>query len=425
MNTPNPLLLRARHGVACAAWVVTAALGLLVHTPAAIADPSCQKLSEVCVDGPSTKNVSGVDVTRACWRYTATYQCRSVSAASDCQPLRDRGCGQIGTQCIAHADDGTCLTQENTFLCKTSPDQVVNQTVCDKGTFCQNGVGCFDTSSPQDKDFGKSVAYLEAVREAGVYGVNPNSVEIFKGYKESCSLKGVGGATLSNCCQSNDGGQAFINYAMLAVGAGKALATGSKYLYDGLYQTVDSTLMSKGVGAANSVTSIFTGSGFTPTFGAYGFTFSFSFSSGFTFVGFDPSSFALSIAIQLVQMWLRCDTAEQTLSLKRGQNLCVHVATYCSKKVLGVCLERKQDHCCFNSILAKLINRQGRAQLGMPMDQCGGFNQNQISQLDFSMIDFSEFIASIAPKNPDQGAITGNVQKTVNDKVSGYYGNGD
>ncbi|WP_350979909.1 conjugal transfer protein TraN, partial [Shewanella sp. AC34-MNA-CIBAN-0136] len=71
-------------------------------------------------------------------------------------------------------------------------------------------------------------------------------------------------------------------------------------------------------------------------------------------------------------MWLKCNTAEQTLSLKRGQNLCVQTGTRCTKKVLGVCLEREQDHCCFNSILAKLINRQGRSQLGMPMDQCGG-----------------------------------------------------
>ncbi|KWH59284.1 conjugal transfer protein TraN [Burkholderia cepacia] len=391
----------------------------LVH-----AEPTCQKISEVCVDGPSTKNISGVDVTRDCWRYTASYQCRSTDTSSDCQALRDRGCGQVSTRCLSSAADGSCITQENTFVCKTTPDQIVNQTVCDKGAFCQNGVGCFDTSAPQDKDFGQAVAMLEAAREAGVYGVNSKAVEIFKGYHETCSIKGVGGATLSNCCSSNDGGQTFVNYAMLAVGTGKALATGSHYMYDALYQNIDSTLMSKGIGAANSVTSLFTGGGFTPTFGMYGFTFSFSFSSGFTFVGFDPSSFALSVAIQLVQMWLKCNTAEQTLSLKRGQNLCVQTGTRCTKKVLGVCLEREQDHCCFNSILAKLINRQGRSQLGLPMDQCGGFSADQLTQLDFSRIDFSEFIASVAPKNPDQGGITGSVQKTVNDKVQSYYGNG-
>ncbi len=32
------------------------------------ADPMCQKISEVCVDGPSTRTISGVNVARDCWR---------------------------------------------------------------------------------------------------------------------------------------------------------------------------------------------------------------------------------------------------------------------------------------------------------------------------------------------------------------------
>ena len=68
--------------------------------------------------------------------------------------------------------------------------------------------------------------------------------------------------------------------------------------------------------------------------------------------------------------------------MKRGQNLCVHVGTYCSRKVLGVCLEKKERHCCFNSKLARIINRQGRAQLGLPMNSCGGFNQAQLQALE-------------------------------------------
>ncbi len=31
----------------------------------------CEKISEVCVDGPSTKMISGWPVTRACWQYKA------------------------------------------------------------------------------------------------------------------------------------------------------------------------------------------------------------------------------------------------------------------------------------------------------------------------------------------------------------------
>lgn len=386
---------------------------------------SCQLVSEVCVDGRSTRNISGIDVTRDCWKYAATYQCRSASAINDCQPLRDRGCAQTGANCIARSETGECLTQENLFSCQATPDTYVDKTVCDASAFCQDGAGCYDTSAPPDKDFGQAIAMLEASREAGVYGINAANVEVFKGYQEKCSIKVLGGATLSNCCNSSDGGQKFTNYMMLGAAGAKTIVTGSKYVYDALYKTVDGALMNKGIGAANGVSSLLSGTGFTPTFGMYGFTFSFSFSTGFTFVGFDPYSFAFAVAMQLVKMWLQCSPEEQTMSLKRGQNLCVHTDTYCSKKALSVCIERKQNHCCFNSVLARLINRQGRAQLGLPMNQCGGFNQGQLQQIDFSRIDFTEFIATIAPKNPDQGAMTGNVQKTVTDKVQSYYGNGE
>lgn len=407
-------------------FVPIAVVTTLVTSTPVYADPACVKLTDTCVEGPATRNISGVDVHRDCWRYTATYQCRSTSATSDCQALRDRGCGQIGTQCVSTADDGSCITQEDTFSCQLTPDTTVSKTVCDSGAFCQNGTGCFDTSAPQDQDFGKTVAMLEAAREAGVYGVKPNTVELFKGTMQECSVKVVGGATLSNCCSSSGGGEKFTNYAMLGLSAGKAIAAGSKYMYDALYQNVDSSLMEKGVGAAtSSFSSLFGGTGsFSPTFGLYGFQFSFSFTSGFTFVGFDPASFATAVAIQLIQMWLACSTSEQTMSLQRGQDLCVQVGTYCSKKVLGVCLERKQQHCCFNSILAKIINRQGRTQFGMPMNQCGGFTSDQISHLDFSKMDFSEFIASVSPKDPDQPGMTANVQSTVTDKVKSYYGTG-
>jgi len=185
-------------------------------------------------------------------------------------------------------------------------------------------------------------------------------------------------------------------------------------------------LIDKGLGAMNSWASGLGDGVFNPQFGFYGFTFEFTFfeftfANGFQFVGFDPYSFALSVAIMLVQEWLSCDSAEQVMAMKRGQNLCVHIETYCSKKVLKVCVEKKERHCCFNSKLAKIINRQGRAQLGMPMNSCGGFNQAQLQALDFSRIDLSEFIADIVPKDVPASTMSNRVQQTVNQKVQSYY----
>ena len=78
-------------------------------------------------------------------------------------------------------------------------------------------------------------------------------------------------------------------------------------------------------------------------------------------------------------------------------------------------------HCCFNSKLAKIINRQGRIQIGLPIDSCSGFNQEQLQAIDFAQIDLSEFIADVMPKTPDAMAFTGQARKTVDEKVKGYY----
>jgi conjugal transfer mating pair stabilization protein TraN len=89
--------------------------------------------------------------------------------------------------------------------------------------------------------------------------------------------------------------------------------------------------------------------------------------------------------------------------------------------VLGVCLEKKERHCCFNSKLARIINRQGRVQLGLPLNSCGGFNQAQLQALDFSRMDLSEFIADISPKDIPASSLGQRVQQTVNERVQGYY----
>lgn len=395
----------------------------------ALAEADCRKTGEVCVAPNQTRNIQGLSVFRECWEWQNTYECRSDAMINDCQPLRDRGCSQVGSVCVHYDASGTCSMYEQSYQCPDQPETVTERTVCDQTAFCQDdGTACFDTSSPPDQDLGQSVALMEAVRQAGVYGLDPNEVEIFKGYLERCTVKVLGGSTIKSCCESSGGGGAFTNYAMLGAGmtvageAGReAVVLGSKYVYDALYQQVDSSLMNKGLDAMNSWASGLGDGTFNPSFSMYGFTFEFTFANGFQFTGFDPYSFAASVAIMVIMEWLECDTSEQVLSLKRGQNLCVHVRTYCSSEVLGTCVERKQEHCCFNSKLAKLINRQGRAQLGLPLTSCAGFDQAQLESLDFSAMDLSEFIADVVPKDPDVSQMTDRVGQTVEERVQDYY----
>lgn len=407
---------------------------------------SCvQTQQDICVDTTPCKTFSGVTaclngvalpngatrVNASCWQYQATFTCEDSSSIDSCQPLRDRGCGQIGTTCLSTDPSGKCVTADFTFSCPDKPPTTKQETVCDT-SYCKDGTGCFNTTSTPDKDFGQAAAMVEVSRQAGVYGVDPTKVEVFKGYLEECSVKVLGGTELKSCCKSSGGGGGYTNHAVLSAGlsaaggiggayAKDAIKTGSSYVYDALYAQTDSALIDKGLTSMNSWASDLSSSA---NFGAYGFTFSFSAESGFAFVGFDPYSFAISIAIQMVTEWLSCTPDEQTLSMKRGQNLCVFVGSYCSSKipVINVCIEVKQQSCCFNSILAKTVNRQGRAQLGLPANQCGGFNQSQLQAMDFSKMDFSEFIASLNVDSVNHGALNNQINSTVQQKVNTYYG---
>lgn len=275
---------------------------------------------------------------------------------------------------------------------------------------------------------------MEVSRQAGVYGVNPAKIEIFKGYPEECGVKVLGGSEMKSCCTAAGGGAGYTNHAVLyavlyaglkaagAVGSEQgaaAVKTGSSYVYDALYGQTDSALIDKGLTSMNDWASDLGGGS---SFGAYGFTFSYSYEAGFSYVGFDPYSFAFAIAVQIITQWLSCDVNEQALQMKKGQNLCVYKDSYCATKSLGVCTEVKERSCCFNSVLAKIVNQQGRTQLGMPMNQCGGFNQAQIQAIDFSKMDFSEFIATINVDPVDNKALNNQVNATAQKKIADYYG---
>jgi len=407
-----------------------------------------QSYKDACIDATPCKNIGGVTTCLAgtvgapvgahllketCWQYQAGFTCVSGDTVNTCLPLVERGCAELGQECLSSAADGYCLSATVRYQCQDRSAVSSTRNVCTAPACDAGGTGCFDTSRPADKDFGQAAAMMEAVREAGVYGVNTGSIELFKGYAEQCSIKTVGGTSLRNCCKSGGGGAGFSNFAVIGLAAKAAYAAGkeelkvgSKYVYDALFSSQDAALIDKGVQAAGSglsdaaVESVAAESG--TSFGTFGLEFSYTSTGGFEFVGFDPYSFGFAVAAALVSEWLSCEQAEQVMMLKRGQSLCVYLDSYCSSKVFGVCVEKKERHCCFNSVLAKLINRQGRAQLGLDMNQCGGFSEEQLMALDFSRFDLSEFIASIVPSDVDEGAVRDAVRDKAMKKVDNYYG---
>ena len=105
------------------------------------------------------------------------------------------------------------------------------------------------------------------------------------------------------------------------------------------------------------------------------------------------------------------ETERQLLKLKEKGN-CVFVGDYCAEwwpfKLKWICVQRKETYCCFSSPLARIIHEQGRPQLGIGWGtpenpNCRGFTAEEFQKLDFSKIDFSEWIegevkGSIVPR---------------------------
>jgi len=99
-----------------------------------------------------------------------------------------------------------------------------------------------------------------------------------------------------------------------------------------------------------------------------------------------------------------CNENEKTLAQKREEGLCHYVGEYCAVKIdtpFGdVCLQKKKSFCCFNSKLARIIHEQARPQLGISWGSpqspnCRGFTIEEITKIDWTKIDFSEYIADI------------------------------
>lgn len=96
-----------------------------------------------------------------------------------------------------------------------------------------------------------------------------------------------------------------------------------------------------------------------------------------------------------------CDQQEKDLSERRKLRLCHHVGTWKGKKLEFY--KKWQSHCCFKSKISKIIQVEGRKQLGIGWgDQknpdCRGLTLEEIQRIDFSIIDFSEVFDEVKSK---------------------------
>lgn len=124
----------------------------------------------------------------------------------------------------------------------------------------------------------------------------------------------------------------------------------------------------------------------------------------------------------------QCNENEKQLIQAARETRCHQVGGFCADEtLLGTCVQTKINWCCFNSKLARLVNEQGRPQLGKGWGSaknpdCSGFTPEQLQSLDFAAMDLSEFYGDVMMQA--KGMDFDQVQQNVTDRITNYYNTG-
>jgi hypothetical protein len=213
---------------------------------------------------------------------------------------------------------------------------------------------------------------------------------LFSGRPMSCRLPGASSAW-KNCCTDNKG----------------------KVYHDSKGNVVEDTLTNKAI-TATAAAAWAAGTAFSTAVSAGATTAQASQAGGQAFVNslqgaFDPTSLAIAVAIALIQNWLAnaCNQRSMETAVLRASGYCILVGEICTHRFLGSCMQKEEVHCCYNSKMARIINEQGMPQINEGLDfsqlnaseltelDCGGFSPDEFQSLDFSRIDFSEYVEDI------------------------------
>lgn len=369
---------------------------------------------------------------------------------------KDSSCGFVSQKCIGGAQgaSGSCYAFEEVWDCgyDTTYQTAVNtgtKIECPGGARCM-GSECFDTSNKKSGDFAYAVAMLQVAQFAqtdlactndGTDVAKATACTVFKGEGMECK-KALGGYV--DCCEAPEGVSIF-DYVNLTIHTLKMASsieafnrTGS--LFSPGYWAAAKEAVSAGAnqlikGEWGSVVDAAQAS-FSKTFGqdvalgvvqqqlmqwAYDAMVEmgaaaaadavFATSAEGAVVGLAPAAAAAVSIIGwvytayvmtdlLIHIIWACEPKEFELGAKKETRQCSYVGSYCASKVLGQCIEKREAYCCFSSVVGRIIQEQGRQQLGMTFGDpknpsCDGLTTDQLAKLDWSKIDLSEWIGML------------------------------
>lgn len=369
---------------------------------------------------------------------------------------KNSSCGFISQRCIkgAEGESGRCYAYEQIWDCGYSvevPTLVNTGSVIDcPGAISCMGDECFDTSNTKSTDFAYAVAMLQATQFAehdldcgndeGTDTSQSNACKVFPGEDMECK-KALGGYV--DCCEAPSGVNIFdyvsltmnalkMASAVEALSGGRAISAGYwEAAKDAVYAGADTLIEGEWGSVLDSATAAFkdTVAGqytvgtiqgwlyqqaynamvemgatqaasavFQPAASGAGMQLSSQALAVVNFIGFVYTAYVVTDL--LINIIWECETKEFELGAKKETRQCSYVGSYCAKKVLGQCVEKRESYCCFGSVVGRIIQEQGRAQLGLGFGEaespvCEGLTVSQLGQINWGQIDLSEWIGML------------------------------
>ena len=97
-----------------------------------------------------------------------------------------------------------------------------------------------------------------------------------------------------------------------------------------------------------------------------------------------------------------CSAGERELAEERNAGNTHYLGKYCSRKTFfGICIRRSRAWCVFGSKLGRILQQQGRRQLGVGWGNCRGLTVAEIERIDFARLDLSEFTENLMDGSSD------------------------
>ena len=394
-------------------------------------DTQCQEIERTCAEGWLWERDDADDI---CFAYTIEYQCDEEIVSTVTSSVTQNTCAAtlpcVGGNCetsnsevndqfadvlamatvIQHMEDG--------MNCEDPTDPSTCTIFKGEGKFCSwepSGLGNDCCEAPDGVDIYEyaQAAYGMLQADAFVAGLDGTSNAVVGGYQSLrepiANAATTAGEAVSSAWSSVS--TVFTDAASTAAGnavgevvdaSGAAMDIFSKqameklqqavmkYVYDSIPEELAQALMTETV--KNGASTVVLSEGASQAVAVIGYVYA-------AYMVYQYIKLALNLLTA-------CHEYEMDMGIRLATKQCIPVGKkYCAEDALGVCYLRRQDYCCYDSILSRIIMEQASPMLGHDLEEytteevdgsklrnCPGLTPEQLSNLDWNQIDLSEWI---------------------------------